>query len=99
MENSERIVVVKKEDKSAWLALILTFLFGGLGMFYVSILSGIIWTIAELFIGSVTVGIGLVIFHPLMMLIAILAIRSQNKKSNKVLQKKLDTSGEEVVPS
>ncbi|MGM0442321.1 MAG: hypothetical protein ACQEQC_07870 [Elusimicrobiota bacterium] len=79
-DGQKKVVVVNSNNKSIGLALILTFLFGGLGMFYVSILSGILWTMLEIVIGIVTVGAGLVILHPLMMIIAVISIKNQNKK-------------------
>jgi hypothetical protein len=52
-------------DKSVGAALVLTFLFGGLGLFYSSVLGGIVMTVVELLtviIAIVTLGFGLVLF-------------------------------------
>jgi len=90
MADENKNVVINVNQKSVGLAFILTFLFGGLGMFYVSILSGIIWSIIELFVGIATAGIGLFVLHPLMIIISIIAVKNQNKKKQKKMEKKLN---------
>lgn len=64
-EERKKEVVLVTSTKSMGIALLLTFLFGPLGMFYVTIPGGIVMTIvASLFliIAIITVGLGAILF-------------------------------------
>lgn len=66
--------------KSVGASLILTFLFGPLGMFYSTVIGGIIMLILYIVIGTLTLGVGLVILHPIAMIWGAVAVSSHNKK-------------------
>ena len=77
---------IQLQQKSLFLALILTIFFGGLGVLYVSIIAGIIFTILEgilWVITFLTFGFGyfLVVFlHVVCVIYAAIAVNSHNKK-------------------
>lgn len=67
-------------SKSVGASLILTFLFGPLGMFYSTIPGAIIMGILYVIIGFVTVGVGLLLLHPIAMIWGAVAVSNHNKK-------------------
>lgn len=75
-----RETLVLMPTKSVGVSLILTFLFGSLGMFYSTIAGAIIMIIAELIIGFFTLGIGLLITHPICMIWGAIAAHRYNQK-------------------
>jgi hypothetical protein len=74
------------QSKSLGVGLILTFLFGGLGLFYVSVMAGIIGSILELIcivITLITFGIGAILlipFHIICFIWAVVAVNNHNKR-------------------
>ena len=72
--------VVTIPTKNVGLSLILTFLFGSLGMLYSTIIGAIIMLIIEAIVGFVTIGFGLLITHPICMIWGAIAVNSYNKK-------------------
>ncbi|WP_291426559.1 hypothetical protein [Deinococcus sp.] len=72
-------VVVVVNQKSVILGLILTFLFGGLGMLYATIVGGIVMIILSSIVGLMTGGLGLVVLWPIQMIWTYLAIKNHNK--------------------
>lgn len=77
---STRETVVIMPTKSVGISLILTFLFGSIGMFYSTIIGAIIMLIAELIIGFATFGLGLLITHPICMIWGAVAAHRYNQK-------------------
>ena len=77
---STRETVVIMPTKSVGISLILTFLFGSLGMFYSTIIGAIIMLIAESVIGFFTLGVGLLITHPICMIWGAIAAHQYNQK-------------------
>jgi hypothetical protein len=75
-----KTVLVTISTKNIGLAIILTVLFGPLGMFYSTIWGGIIMTVVNAIIGFFTFGFGLIITWPINIIWAALAARSYNKK-------------------
>ncbi len=71
-------VVVVVNQKNMMLGLILTFVFGGLGMLYATIVGGIVMIILSSIIGLVTGGLGLVVLWPIQMIWTYLAIKNHN---------------------
>jgi hypothetical protein len=67
-------------DKSVGAALVLTFLFGPFGVFYVSILWGIVWLYASVLVAVVTFGLGLFIIWPVSMMWTALMASNQHSK-------------------
>jgi ABC-type branched-subunit amino acid transport system permease subunit len=73
-------VVVTQSTKSVGISLILTFLFGGLGMFYSTIIGAIIMIVIELIVGILTFGFGLIFTHAIAMIWGAIATNQYNKK-------------------
>lgn len=86
MNDNLAIAKIQLQSKSMGLGIVLTLLFGGFGMFYVSILSGIICSIIELvllFISFLTFGLGVILivpFHIVLLIYTVVAINIHNKK-------------------
>ena len=75
-----RQVVVVTPTKSAGVAILLTVLFGPLGMFYSTIAGAIVMIVVSLLVGVVTLGIGLLLTWPVCIVWAAMAASSHNKK-------------------
>ena len=72
--------VVTVSTKNVGVSLILTFLFGSLGMFYSTIIGAIIMLVIEAIVGFLTVGFGLLVTHPICMIWGAVAANRYNKK-------------------
>lgn len=66
--------------KSPGIAILLTILFGPIGMFYSTIGGAIVMLLVSLIVGVVTLGFGLLITWPICILWAALAASSYNRK-------------------
>jgi len=77
-EQPQRVVVTS--TKSMGVSIILTILFGPLGMFYSTILGGIVMSIISLVVGVLTFGMGLIITWPICVIWAAIATNSYNIK-------------------
>ena len=75
---TQRIIVTS--TKSVGISLILTFLFGSIGMLYSTIIGAIIMSIVSIIIGVLTLGMGLFLVWPICMIWGALAAVSHNKK-------------------
>ena len=86
MENSEKNVnvVITYSPKSVGIALLLTFIFGPIGMFYATIWGGFIMLLINLVVGIPTLGLGLIFTWPIQLIWVTLAVRSYNKKLMKL---------------
>lgn len=86
MSDAMAVAKFQLQSKSMLIGLLLTFFFGGVGMFYVSVIGGIICTIIEIILWAVaflTMGFGVVLmipFHLLFIICIVVAINSHNKK-------------------
>lgn len=81
MENSEkRMQVIALSPKSIGVALLLTFLFGPIGMLYATVWGGLIMLFVNLLVGIVTLGFGLFLTWPIQLVWVALAVRSYNNK-------------------
>ena len=80
MANEQPQTVVTTSTKSMGVSMILTVLFGPLGMLYSTILGGVIMCIISAIVGFVTLGIGLIITWPICVIWAAVATSSFNKK-------------------
>lgn len=78
MNANKPIVVVS--TKSPGIAILLTILFGPIGMFYSTIPGAIIMCLVSLVVGVLTLGVGLVLIWPICILWAALAARAYNKR-------------------
>ena len=77
-ERPQRVVVTP--TKSMGISIILTVLFGPVGMLYSTIWGGIIMGVISLLVGIFTLGLGLLITWPICLIWAALATSSYNKK-------------------
>lgn len=86
MENSEKNVqiIVMRSTKSVGIGLLLTFIFGPIGMLYGTIWGGFIMMVVNLVIGIPTFGLGLLFTWPIQLIWVALSIRSYNKKLMKL---------------
>lgn len=80
MQNQGPQQVVVTPTKSTGLAIILTVLFGPLGMFYSTIWGAIIMIPISAVVGILTVGFGLFVTWPICVIWAASATSSYNKK-------------------
>lgn len=80
MGNEQPQTVVTTSTKSMGVAIILTVLFGPLGMLYSTILGGIIMLVIGVPLVLITFGLGIVITWPICIIWAAVATSSFNKK-------------------
>ncbi len=76
----QQTVIVVGKPKSVAVAVILTFLFGPLGLLYASVTGGIVMIILGAIIGVVTLGIGLIAVWIACIIWAVIAANMANKK-------------------
>lgn len=79
MSENQANVVITRSTKSQGIGLILTFLFGSLGLFYASVIGGIIMLIVEVVVAIVTFGIGLIVTHIVCLIWSMIAVSNYNK--------------------
>ncbi len=72
--------IIITPTKSVGISIILTVIFGPLGMFYSTIPGAIIMLIVSGIVGLVTLGYGLIVTHPICVIWGALAAHSYNKK-------------------
>jgi len=77
-ENQKQIMVVKTE-KSMGVTILLTILFGPLGMFYSTIQGAVIMIIVSGLVAIFTLGLGLIICWPICIIWAAIATNTYNK--------------------
>lgn len=70
--------------KSVGIGLLLTFLFGPIGMLYATVWGGLLMMMVNLILGFATFGIGLFFTWPIQLIWVTLSIRSYNKKLMKL---------------
>ena len=66
--------------KSVGASLILTFLFGPLGLFYSTVIGAVIMLVLYIVVGILTLGLGLIVLHPIGMIWGAVAVNNYNKK-------------------
>jgi hypothetical protein len=69
-----------RRDKSVGAALVLTFLFGPLGILYVSILWAVVFIVLAIVVAVLTLGLGLLLVWPASMILA--AVMASNRHSS-----------------
>ncbi|MDX2048730.1 MAG: hypothetical protein SFU87_18225 [Chitinophagaceae bacterium] len=79
-DSTQKQVVIVQSQKSLGLTIILTILFGPLGMLYSTITGGIVMIIASLLVAIITFGLGLIITWPICIIWAAIATNDYNKK-------------------
>lgn len=72
--------IVTIPTKSVGLAILLTFLFGPLGMFYSTIKGAVIMLIIEFIVAIATAGLGLFITWPIPIIWGAIAAKNYNKR-------------------
>ncbi len=79
MAENQASVIVTRSPKSQGIGLILTLLFGPLGLFYGSIIGGIIMSIISIPVAIFTMGIGLLAVIPICCVWSLIAVGAHNK--------------------
>jgi len=79
-ENKPTQQIIVTSTKSIAISLILTFLFGALGMLYSTIWGALIMIVVSIIVATVTLGMGLFLVWPICMIWGALAAASYNKK-------------------
>lgn len=77
-QNKQTIII--QEKKSIGLALLLTFLFGPLGMLYTTVSGAIIMFIVSCIVGFLTFGLGVFFTWPICIIWGTLAAKKHNDK-------------------
>ncbi len=77
---SERSQIILMPQKSMGVTILLTILFGPLGMFYSTIIGGIVMLILSIIIGIVTLGFGILVTWPICIIWAAVATNNHNNK-------------------
>ncbi len=70
--------VLLSRKKSMGMALLLTLLFGPLGMFYSTVLGGVVMIVLTLVVGLPTMGLGLLLTWPIGLIWTAIAVKNQN---------------------
>ena len=73
-------MVIAVSPKNVGVAIILTVLFGPLGMFYSTITGAIIMMVVSLIVGVLTIGFGLILTWPACIIWGAMAANAHNKK-------------------
>lgn len=80
MSDVQQQHLVVTPTKNMGISIILTFLFGPLGMFYSTILGGIIMSVISLVVGIITFGIGFLLTWPICIIWGAVSTSLYNKK-------------------
>lgn len=80
MSQNQTNVVITRSPKSQGIGIILTLLFGSLGLFYASIIGAIIMIVVEIAVAIFTLGFGLIVTHLICAVWSLIAVSSYNKK-------------------
>lgn len=78
--DQSRQVVVTSPTKNMGTSIILTVLFGPLGMLYSTMLGGLVMLVVSVVVGFVTLGLGLFVTWPICIIWAAMATSNYNKK-------------------
>lgn len=79
-ENQTAQHIVVTSTKSVGVSLILTILFGPLGMFYSTIWGGIIMMVTSVILALITAGFSLIITWPICVIWGALAVSGENRR-------------------
>lgn len=77
---SEKNIVVTVPTKSVGVSVVLTLLFGSLGLLYSTTIGGIFMIFVELAAGAFTFGIGLIFTRPICIILGIIAVNRYNRR-------------------
>jgi len=82
MENSsgtQKIVVVSAGEKSMLASILLSLIFGPIGLFYASVTGGIVMLLISIVVAIFTLGFGLLITFPICIIWAVVATNTYNQ--------------------
>lgn len=80
MADKQPNIVITRSPKSQGIGLLLTFLFGSLGLFYSTIIGAVIMIIVEILVAIFTFGLGLILTHFICIVWSLIAVSMYNKK-------------------
>ncbi len=80
-ENKSHQYIIVTPAKSVGISLILTILFGPLGMLYSTVRGGISMLILSFLVGLFTLGAGFIVTWPICIIWGAMAVSSSNKKN------------------
>lgn len=79
-QSSNKTTMMVVNQKSMGTTILLTFLFGPLGMFYSTITGGVIMLIVNIIVAIFTLGFGLLLTWPICIIWAAIATKNHNEK-------------------
>ncbi|MGA9117464.1 MAG: hypothetical protein WB626_11865 [Bacteroidota bacterium] len=85
MANGANKTAVVNVGKSVGVSLLLTFLFGPLGMFYSTVVGGIVMLILCIVVFFFTMGFGLIVLWPICMIWGAVAVGRRNQELARTL--------------
>jgi len=91
-DRASSTVIIGTHNKSVGTSLILTILFGPLGMLYSTIIGGIVMMILCFLAAFTTLGLGLMILWPICIIWGAMAANRYNRKQGIALKRALDKS-------
>jgi len=80
MSNQSMNAVVVVPTKSMGVGVLLSFLFGPIGMFYATIPGALIMLVVSIVVGLLTLGFGALLTWPICMIWSAVAVKSHNEK-------------------
>jgi len=80
IQQTQNAPVVVAPLKSIGIAILLTFLFGPLGMFYSTIAGGLVMLLVSIVVAAVTLGFGLIFTYPICIIWGAVAASSYNDR-------------------
>ena len=80
MSNAAQAVLLMNNQKSTGVALLLTFLFGPLGLFYATVVGGVVMLLLGGMIIVFTAGFGAILIWPVCMIWAAVAVSGHNRR-------------------
>lgn len=80
MSNQSMNAVVVVPTKSVGVGVLLSFLFGPIGMFYATIPGALIMLVVSIVVGFLTLGFGALLTWPICMIWTAVAVKSHNEK-------------------
>lgn len=92
-DKTAKVLVAAMERKNLALGVFLTLFFGGFGVFYASILGGIIMGIVEFILWIITIitfGFGLILLIPAHIIAVVWSIVAINSHNKKIMKNVLD---------
>lgn len=89
MENSnetQKIVIVSSGEKNMVASILLSLIFGPLGLLYASVTGGIVMLLISIVVAIFTLGLGLLITFPICIIWAVIATNTYNENVRQKIQ-------------